>query len=85
MRRVSRSKGTSRKRNGEHEQDETVKKAQRKEQAEHVSQMSAEFLDDIDRALKLALGFPDPAPVTDADVEEHAGKLIRDYVQRGSR
>jgi hypothetical protein len=86
MRRVSRSNGAPKKRNAEREQAETVKKAERKEQAEHLSEMSAEFLDDIDRALKEALGFPDPDPdpVTDADFEERAGKLIRDYVQRGA-
>jgi hypothetical protein len=59
--------------------------AGRSGRARDVSARSDEVMADIDRALKEACGFDEDENVDDAQLDERAALLLRNYVQKGGQ
>jgi hypothetical protein len=79
----SRSRGSSRKENAEHDEVAQPEATERQEHAKETSEVTDELLDHIDDVLRESIGLD--ADATDEEYEKRSDEWMRAYVQKGGQ
>jgi hypothetical protein len=72
-------------RSRQREEEDTPEQSGTGEEANEVSAVTEDVLDDIDRALKAQCGFDEDERVSDEEFEQRAEVVVKNYQQKGGQ